>query len=225
MACSGKYKKTPYLTKVYDQRHGCPVMPHDQICIAIKLFYIVQMNKIEKGTLLIAEPFLRDNNFQRSVVLLCDHQLEGSFGITINKQTDDTVGEYIIELASCTIPVFDGGPVSRDHIHFLHQYPESIPGGQYIADGIYWGGDFDSMVNLVKSRNGDGQGIRFYLGYAGWGGEQLEAEMKEKSWLIAPAANSIVFHTSTELMWKESVKMLGNEFLPIINYPLDPSFN
>jgi putative transcriptional regulator len=186
---------------------------------------ILDMNNIEKGALLIAEPFLKDVNFQRSVVLLCEHQSAGSFGITINKETEDTIGEYIEELAYCKMTVFDGGPVSRDHVHFLHQHPESIPGGQHIANGIFWGGDFKSMVDFMNSRRQESIRVRFFLGYAGWGSDQLETEMKEKSWLIAPASSKLVFHTNTASIWKESVKMLGDAFLPIINYPLDPSFN
>jgi putative transcriptional regulator len=181
------------------------------------------MNKIEKGMLLIAEPFLKDQNFQRSVILICDHQQSGTFGITINRQTDEVVSDYIEELSFCSLPIHDGGPVSRDHIHFLHQYPEWITGGQEIADGIYWGGDFNEMTTFLKT--GGGKKIRFYLGYAGWGDQQLESEMKDKCWLTIAASSSLVLKTSTDQIWKEAVKTLGDKFLPIINYPLDPSYN
>lgn len=173
--------------------------------------------------MLIAEPFMKDPNFQRSVVLLCDHQYSGTFGITINKQMEEVVGDYIEELSFCKLPIHDGGPVSRDHIHFLHQYPDRIPGGLEIADGVFWGGDFAVMVNFLKT--GGAKKIRFYLGYAGWGEDQLEQEMKDKSWLVVPATRTLVLNTSTDQIWKESVKSLGEEYLPIINYPLDPSYN
>lgn len=173
--------------------------------------------------MLIAEPFMKDPNFQRSVVLLCDHQFSGTFGITINKLMNEVVGDYIEELSFCNLPIHDGGPVSRDHIHFLHQYPNLISGGQEIADGIYWGGDFAEMTNLLKT--GGAKKIRFYLGYAGWGEDQLEQEMKEKSWLVVPATRTLVLNTSTDRIWKEAVTSLGDEYLPMINYPLDPSFN
>ena len=173
--------------------------------------------------LLIAEPFLKDQNFQRSVILICDHQQSGTFGITINKKTKEVVSDYIEELSFCSLPIHDGGPVSRDHIHFLHQYPEWISGGREIADGIYWGGDFNEMTSFLNK--GMGKKIRFYLGYAGWGDQQLENEMKEKSWLTIAASSSLVLNTPTDQVWKEAVKTLGNEYLPIINYPLDPSYN
>jgi putative transcriptional regulator len=187
------------------------------------MFYIRNMNQIKKGMLLIAEPFMKDPNFQRSVVLLCEHQYSGTFGITVNKQMNKVVGDYIEELSFCDLPIHDGGPVSRDHIHFLHQYPDLISGGQEIADGIYWGGEFSELVSLLKT---EGQKkIRFYLGYSGWGENQLESEMKEKSWLILPATRALVLSTSTDQIWKEAVKSLGDEYRPIINYPLDPSYN
>lgn len=183
------------------------------------------MNAIEKGTLLIAAPFLKDADFQRSVVLLCEHQLEGSFGIILNKKTEETIGLCIEELNSCGLPVYNGGPVNRDHIHFLHQHPASIQGGQHVADGTYWGGDFKAMTALVNSTTMDRLQIRFFRGYAGWGNAQLETEMKEKSWLTVAAQSNIVFHQRIQSIWTDSVKLLGDEFLPIINYPLDPSYN
>ncbi len=183
------------------------------------------MVKIDRGILLIAEPFLKDTNFQRSVVLLCEHQQNGTFGITINRETEEMVSSYMDELPACDFPIYDGGPVSRDHIHFLHLYPESIPGGQHITDGIYWGGDFEKVAALIKKKRLDKNKIRFYLGYSGWSASQLDDEMKEKSWLTVPASKELVFHNTPKQIWKDAVKGLGGEFLPIINYPLDPSFN
>ena len=79
------------------------------------------------------------------------------------------------------------------------------------------------MTTFLKT--GGGKKIRFYLGYAGWGDQQLESEMKDKSWLTIAASSSLVLKTSTDQIWKEAVKSLGDEYLPIINYPLDPSYN
>lgn len=183
------------------------------------------MVSIERGVLLIAEPFLKDTNFQRSVVLLCEHQQNGTFGITINRETEESLEDYVEDLSGEDFRVYDGGPVSRDHIHFLHLYPESIPGGQHITDGIYWGGDFDQVTQLMKRKQLDKNKIRFYLGYSGWSAQQLDEEMKEKSWLTVPANKELVFHKTPKEIWKDAVKDLGDNFLPIINYPLDPSFN
>ena len=133
------------------------------------------------GILLIADPFLKDPNFLRTVVFLCEHKEEGSFGFVLNRQFENTLDELIPELEGHKLPVFYGGPVQIDSLHFLHQYPDLIPGGQEVIKGVYWGGDFDALVNLVKSGAIDTNKIRFYIGYSGWSEGQLDSEMNEKN--------------------------------------------
>ena len=126
------------------------------------------------GILLIADPFLKDPNFLRTVVFLCEHKDEGSFGFVLNRQYDNTLDELIPELEGHKLPVYFGGPVQVDSIHFLHQYPEKIPGGQEVIKGVYWGGDFDAVVNLVKNEEIDKNKVRFFIGYSGWSEGQLK---------------------------------------------------
>ncbi len=187
--------------------------------------YIRHMVEIEKGQLLIAEPFMKDENFQRSVVLLCQQDDDGSIGILVNKEIEHDISFFLEDFSGLNIPVFDGGPVGKDHVHFLHQYPELISGGEHIIDNIYWGGDYEAAVKHIKNRSINQTRIRFYLGYSGWGKNQLRKEMKHKSWMCTEATSKLVFQTDPTLIWKNAVKKLGDEFLPMINYPLDPSFN
>ena len=105
------------------------------------------------GILLIAEPFLKDPNFSGTVVFLCEHQEEGSFGFVLNRSYEYTLDELMNDMGDLKIPVFYGGPVQIDTIHFLHQYPEQIPGSYEIHEGIYWGGDFEMAIDLI--RNGE----------------------------------------------------------------------
>jgi putative transcriptional regulator len=177
------------------------------------------------GILLIADPFLKDPNFLRTVVFLCEHKEEGSFGFVLNRPFTNTIDELIPELQDHKLPVFYGGPVQQDTIHFLHQYPEDIPGGQEILNGVYWGGDFDKMVELLRSNSLDPARIRFYIGYSGWGSGQLDDELKEKSWLTVKATRKLVFHRNFEEIWKESLKLLGGEYEMMINFPIDPQLN
>jgi putative transcriptional regulator len=177
------------------------------------------------GILLIADPFLKDPNFLRTVVFLCEHKEEGSFGFVINRPFTNTIDELIPELQEHKLPVFYGGPVQQDTIHFLHQYPDDIPGGQEILKGVYWGGDFDKMVELIRSKSLDPARIRFYIGYSGWGSGQLDDELKEKSWLTVKATRKLVFHVNFEEIWKESLKMLGGDYEMMINFPIDPQLN
>ena len=183
------------------------------------------MVEIEKGHLLIAEPFMKDENFQRAVVLLCQQDEDGSIGIVLNKKIEQNISFFLEDFAGLNFPIFDGGPVGKDKVHFLHQYPDLISGGEYIIDNIYWGGDYEEAVDNIKNGLINENGIRFYLGYSGWGKNQLRKEMKHKSWMLTEATNIMVFQTDPELLWKHAVKNLGDEFLPMINFPLDPSFN
>lgn len=183
------------------------------------------MIKPGPGILLIADPFLKDPNFLRTVVFLCEHKTEGSFGFVLNRQYENTLDEIIPELENNKIPVYYGGPVQMDSIHFLHQYPETIPGSQEIMKGIYWGGDFDLVVDLLKNDKLDPSKIRFYIGYSGWSEGQLTQEMEDKTWLTVKASRKIVFHKDAKEIWKDSLKQLGGDYEIMVNFPIDPQLN
>lgn len=177
------------------------------------------------GILLIAEPFLKDPNFMRTVVLLCDHQDEGSFGFVINRHFNHTLDQLMNDVDELKLPVFYGGPVQMDTLHFLHQYPDKIPGSYEVLEGIYWGGDFETAISLLKEGTIDKGKIRFFIGYSGWSGGQLRDELKEKSWLTAQANRKIVFHKKADDIWKDSLKLLGGDYEQLSNYPIDPQLN
>jgi putative transcriptional regulator len=177
------------------------------------------------GVLLIADPFLKDPNFLRTVVFLCEHREEGSFGFVLNRQYENTLDELIPELEGFPLPVYYGGPVQMDSIHFLHRYPDDIPGSQEVSKGVYWGGDFDAVVDLIKNRNIDPAGIRFYIGYSGWTGGQLTSEMGEKTWLTVKATSQLIFHKNYEEIWKDALRHLGGDYEIMVNFPIDPQLN
>jgi putative transcriptional regulator len=177
------------------------------------------------GILLIADPFLKDPNFLRTVVFLCEHKDEGSFGFVLNRQYENTLDELIPELEGHQLPVYYGGPVQMNSIHFLHQYPEEIPGGQEVMKGVFWGGDFDAVVELIKQNQVNPDKIRFYIGYSGWGEGQLSTELKEKTWLTVKANRKLVFHQKYDEIWKDSLKHLGGDYEIMVNFPIDPQLN
>lgn len=177
------------------------------------------------GVLLIADPFLKDPNFMRTVVLLTEHRDEGSIGFVLNRQFKNTLDELLPEVEGNKLPVYYGGPVQMNTIHFLHRYPDEISGGIEIMEGVYWGGDFDSVIDLVNSGLADPEKIRFYIGYSGWSTGQLSNEMAEKTWLTVDAESSLIFHPNAEEIWKDSLKHLGGEYEMMINFPIDPQLN
>lgn len=177
------------------------------------------------GTILVADPFLKDPNFMRSVVFICEHQAEGSFGFVLNRKYDKVIGDLINDLDGCQLPVFYGGPVQLDTIHFIHQRPDLIGGGVEITDGIFWGGDFESVVQLIQTERIKPQHIRFFIGYSGWSEGQLAGELDEKSWLTTSGNKRLVFHPDENQIWPEALKQMGGDFQQLIHYPIDPQLN
>ncbi len=161
----------------------------------------------------------------RTVIILCEHKQTGSFGFVLNKEYPEELGTLISDLANGDFRVYFGGPVQKDTVHFLHQCPDLIPGGFEITDGIYWGGEFAEVVELVNQNKLTKNDIRFFLGYSGWGAGQLEEEMKQKSWITGDANKRLVFNTSADATWKDALQQLGGEYKQMINYPIDPQLN
>jgi len=177
------------------------------------------------GVLLIADPFLKDPNFMRTVVCLCEHQQEGSFGFVLNKKFEQTIDELITDLEGFKIPVYYGGPVQLDTIHFLHQYPDIIPDAVKVTDDIYWGGNFETVTALIKSDGIDLSKIKFFIGYSGWSEGQLADELKENSWITSSATRNLIFDTGFSEVWKESLRYLGGDYELLVNSPIDPQLN
>jgi putative transcriptional regulator len=179
----------------------------------------------DKGTLLIANPFLKDPNFSRTVIFLCENAKEGSFGFVLNKQFGRTLDQLIPDLAMPAFPVYAGGPVQLDSLNFLHQYPDLISGGIEVFDGVYWGGNFESLQIHLKNDSISKNKIRFFIGYSGWTEGQLDMEMKEDSWITARATRKLIFETSAADAWKESLNVLGGDYKMMANFPIDPQLN
>lgn len=184
------------------------------------------MHELSKGTLLIANPFLKDLNFLRTVVLICNHNAaEGSVGFVLNKPFSMHLHQLISEITDHDIPVSIGGPVQTDSLHFIHQYPDLIDGGEEILPGIFWGGNFETLKILLNNESLDKNKIRFFLGYSGWSEGQLNMELSGDSWITTSGTRKLLFDTPPENVWKDALKRMGGEYEKMINYPLDPQLN
>jgi putative transcriptional regulator len=177
------------------------------------------------GVILISEPFLKDPNFMRTAVFLCEHNDEGSFGFVLNRPFEQRLEDFIPDLEGISIPVYYGGPVQPDTLHFLHNIPTLEKDAQQVLHNVYWGGDFRNIIQLIKNRELDLDNIRFFLGYSGWTSGQLSEEMQVKSWLTVKGNKRLVFHSNPGELWKDAVKLLDESFHPIIHYPTDPQLN
>jgi putative transcriptional regulator len=177
------------------------------------------------GIILVSEPFLKDPNFMRTAVFLCEHNDEGSFGFILNRPFEQRLEDFIPDLDGISIPVYYGGPVQPDTLHFLHNIPDLMDEAQQVLHNVYWGGDFKQIIRLIKSRHLDLNKIRFFLGYSGWSAGQLTEELQLKSWLTTKGTGGLVFHAQPGHLWKDAVMQLDAHFHPILNYPIDPQLN
>jgi len=181
--------------------------------------------KPEKGRLLISEPFLPDPNFERTVVLLCEHNEEGSFGFVLNKPAIVKVNDVMEELKNFSHDIFIGGPVQQDTLHFIHRNKEIESGTEVIKD-IFWGGNFENVLFLSDTQQLLSSHIKFFLGYSGWGPGQLDEELEENSWIVCDfVTEELMFETEPAGMWRKALGNMGGRFAVYANYPLDPNLN
>ena len=180
----------------------------------------------KKGNLLIAEPaIIGDVSFNRSIVLLADHSEEGSIGFILNKPLEYSINDLIPEVEA-TFKVYNGGPVEQDNLYFIHKVPQLIPNSIEISLGIYWGGDFTKVAELIKNDTIKENDIKFFLGYSGWDSHQLENELKASSWVVTENVyKKNIIEKDYETFWKEKMLELGGEYSIWSNAPENPSYN
>lgn len=178
-----------------------------------------------KGRLLIAEPsILNDNSFRRSIVLLTEHDDKSSIGFIVNKPLKFTVEDLVPEI-DCQFIVYQGGPVEQDNLYFVHKVPELIPNSIEVANGIYWGGSFTALKELLNNQTLDNNDIRFFLGYSGWEIDQLEEELKTNSWFVSENDYPNIFDADNENIWKNKLLQKGGKYKIWANAPSDIQLN
>jgi putative transcriptional regulator len=178
-----------------------------------------------KGKVLIAEPFLGDPNFERSVVLLCEHNESGSFGFVLNQTTQLTIKDVIEEEIYVPVPLQVGGPVEHNTLHFIHRLGSLVEDTLTVTDGLYWGGDFEQIKSLLNMGKITQQDVRFFIGYSGWGSGQLDNELKQNAWIVTDADANFIFTTPTDQLWRGILRRMDGKYKSIANYPTDPRLN
>jgi putative transcriptional regulator len=190
------------------------------------LFDYQKFVKPEKGSLLISEPFLPDPNFERTVVLLCEHNEDGSVGFVLNKPSILKFDEAVEEVSDFSPTLYVGGPVQQDTLHFLHRSGNEMEGSIQVTDEIFWGGNYEQLITMINTRVIVPEDFKFFLGYSGWAPGQLEEELEQKSWIvIRDATAEEVFDIEPKVLWKEVLNNLGGKFRIISNFPVDPRMN
>ncbi|TSD67164.1 YqgE/AlgH family protein [Inquilinus sp. KBS0705] len=178
------------------------------------------------GRLLISEPFMPDPNFKRSVILLTEYSEAGAMGFILNHQTEYLLGDILPDVSYSEIPVYEGGPVAPNTLHYIHRCPEKIADGIEIWDGIYWGGNFEQIKELITNYQLKEDEIKFFTGYSGWTPGQLDDELREDAWIVANKFDiDTVFSNNEHNLWKEAVINLGQRYAHIANFPENPMLN
>ncbi len=190
-------------------------------------FLKIKTNNISpaKGRILISEPFLLDYYFKRSVVLLAEHNDEGSFGIIMNKPVNAKLNEIVKDFPDFESQLFLGGPVKNDSLFFIHTLGDKIDNSMEIIRGLYWGGDLEQVKEMITLKMMDPNDIRFYIGYSGWAAKQLDGELKRNSWVVSGMTAPKLLNTNPSHLWDVSLKNLGVEYSYWTNFPADPAMN
>lgn len=178
----------------------------------------------QKGRVLISQPGLFDQYFKRSVIVLVEHNDKGTVGFVLNSLVDINLQELMQDFPDFHAMVSVGGPVEPNTIHFIHTVGDLIPQSVQILDGLYWGGDFDAMRDLVVRNAISTSQIRFFLGYSGWGEGQLGDELEENSWVVAELDLVQIMAGGNDL-WNRTVKQMGPKYKSWTIFPENPTLN
>lgn len=181
--------------------------------------------KPSKGKILISEPFLTDYYFKRSVVLLAEHNDEGSFGLIINKPVEMKLSDILQDFPEFDAPIYLGGPVKTENLYFIHTKGDLIEESLQIIEGLYWGGDIEHVKELITIGKLNADDIKFFVGYSGWVSKQLEGELEKNSWLVSNIKAKQVMEANSESMWDSVIKEMGRDYAYWTNFPSDPAMN
>jgi putative transcriptional regulator len=198
---------------------------------ARKRLYVIMNNifKIQarprKGSLLLAEPFMDDPNFKRSVLILCEHNENGTFGLVLSRPLELVLGDVMPDLEYFESRLYYGGPCEQNTMHYLHRYGKLIDDCVNLGNGIFWGGHFEQIKQYILSGDIKPEGIRFYVGFSGWDPQQLNTELDEQSWLVAENTYDYVFSNETDNLWRTILNDLGGDYRQIALYPENPNLN
>lgn len=178
-----------------------------------------------KGRLLITEPFEDSEYFQRSVILLCEHNEEGTFGFVLNNYVDVQLSDFN------EMPEFDtrlslGGPVSSKNLYYIHTLGEQLEGSIAVTDELYAGGDFAALKEMISNHQVDRTQVRFFVGYSGWVQNQLEGEIKSNAWLVSDIPDyRMVMDVDNEQLWSQLMKRQGGKYKAFAHFPTNPALN
>lgn len=174
------------------------------------------------GTLLVAEPFLKESYFNHAVVVLVDYEPPVSaMGVVINNPTEYKLQEMVDGVkVKEPISVYCGGPVGSDRLYFMHTLGDLIPETRRVGDNLWLGGDFDTLFGIINDGYDVEGHIRFFMGYSGWSPGQLEEEVSKRVWAVSPMVSGReLLRGDGDSVWHDCVRRLGPGFRGWLYHP------
>jgi len=178
-----------------------------------------------QGSLLLDGGKLRGSFFHRAVVLICQHNAEGAFGLVINRKTENKVGDALAANLPDKVKaqkLFVGGPVQPQALSFL--YSDILLPNSNVMLNLNLGHSLDALVDLGESYSGE-EKLKLFAGYAGWSAGQLDSEMARKDWLVHPASLELIFTPEPEKLWRSILLQKDVQSRLLADSPDDLSWN
>ncbi len=166
-----------------------------------------------------------DPHFKRSVIFLCEHQMEGSLGFILNKPLKMRVDRLVADFPEFNARVYYGGPVGTDTIHYLHRSGDIIDDSLPMGNNVYWGGNFEKLKFLIQSEVIKPRDIKFFAGYSGWSTGQLAEELHIGSWITAEMDPNYLFSVPPKKLWSKVLEVKGDTYSVFANIPDHLSWN
>lgn len=177
---------------------------------------------LEAGRILVADRKLRDPNFLEAVILLAKYDDEGSVGIIVNRQTDISIARVLSEWKEAKgrkEPVFLGGPVEKAALLGLVRSGVKVEHAEPVLTDVHFVADRDQLQKHLAAGTTPDK-FRIYLGYAGWGPEQLEAEIDAGAWHVMPASAKLVFDPEPDTLWARLIAKTETRFARSVGQPV-----
>lgn len=178
-----------------------------------------------EGNILIAHPLLQDGFFNRSVVYMTNHNENESLGFVLNFKTQFKLRDVKPEIKNGNFPIYEGGPVAKDQLFYIHRLGHNLADSVKIKDDIYFGGDFYELMHMIEHGKVKTYDVRFFAGYSGWADGQLETEIRNKHWLINKHVSSEFFGNEAEDLWRLQLGEIKHAYSIFADFGSDPSMN
>jgi len=174
---------------------------------------------------LISHPLSGDSYFSRSVVYITNHSPEESFGFIINFKTLYCLRDFRPQIKNGNLPIFEGGPVGKNQLFYIHTLGELIPNCENVVDDICIGGDFEEILKAIEDGVANESNLKLLMGNSGWGPKQLDTELSNAHWLETPADPKLLFATNIDNVWKTALTRVKKSYSLFGDIGSQPSIN